>query len=77
MSEWHNLHRAEDVTEEMLASVDDCLDFFEGERLSTVEFIDRFATIYLPKRWDIEEYDSPASRKIMREARRLRRERDA
>lgn len=64
-----------DVTDDILASVDECVDWFDDERtMPTEEFIDRLCDSY-GAGWDIESYDNPAVRKIMRRARQIRRER--
>ena len=74
-----DLHAAEDVTEEMLSDVADCLDGWfpdDDERLDSEDFIDRFSDNYLlPRGCELGNYDSPASRKILAEARKIRRER--
>ena len=67
------LHEAADVDDEVLASVVDCLDFFDDRRLLPVEeFIDCLCNTYADG-WDIESYDCPAVGKIMRYARAMRR----
>lgn len=69
------LLNAEDVTPEMDAQIEDCLDWFQGEpRLSTEVFIDRFAKDYGGEDWDIESYGNPAANRIMKRARQLRKE---
>lgn len=62
---------AEDVTADILRAVDEALDWFDGEPLSTEAFIDRLCDTYADG-WDIESYDNPAVRKIMRHARATR-----
>jgi hypothetical protein len=64
-----------DVTDDILTSVDECVDWFDDEpSMPTEEFIDRLCTTYAVG-WDIESYDNPAVRKIMRRARQVRKER--
>lgn len=70
------LFAADDVTNEILASVEDCVDWFEEGPMPTEEFIDRLCQSY-GDGWDIEAYDSPAVRKIMRVARQSKRDRAA
>lgn len=68
----HVLVSAEDVTPEIEAAIIETLGWFEDEaRLSTQEFIDRLCDTYADT-WDIESYDNPAVRKIMRIAREAR-----
>lgn len=77
MSDVRLLVKAEDVTDHMLVLAGNCVeDWFTPERsMSEDEFIDRFCAGYLyPEGWDIENLDTPAVRKIMRSARRARRE---
>lgn len=75
-SESKILETAGDVSPEILTSVEDCVDWFEEQRgLPTDEFIDRLCTTYADG-WDIESYDNEAVRKIMRHARKIKRERD-
>jgi hypothetical protein len=64
---------AADITPEIERSIEDCLDWFEGEPLRTEEFIDRLCDSYGTD-FDIESYDNGAARKIMRLARKLRAE---
>lgn len=71
---------AEDVTDEMLSDVADCLDgwFDIDEPLAVEEFVDRFSDTYLvPRGVELDNYDSPAARKILREARKIRAEQRA
>lgn len=76
MTDRRILIEADDVTPDILAHVEDCLGFFEGERgLNTEEFIDRLCNTYGGDDFDIENYDNPAVRKIMRHARETRKER--
>jgi hypothetical protein len=63
-----------DVTPDILASVEECVDWFDDERtMPTEAFVDRLCSAY-SNGWDIESYDNPAVRKIMRRARQIRRE---
>lgn len=79
---WKLLVEEEDVTDEILEHALDCLDWFQDRKgLSTQDFIDRLAQSYGgsgydPDNWDIDSYDNPAVRKIMRVARRAKREQD-
>lgn len=71
------LQSEDDVTIQVLKSVEDCFDAYAGERFTNDEFIDELADTYglasTPK-WDIESYDNPAVRKILRHVRHLRKE---
>lgn len=70
------LETVDDVTPDVLAAAEETLDWFDDEpRMSTEDFIDRLCAQPLAQGWDIEVYDNPAVRKIMRHARALRRER--
>jgi hypothetical protein len=63
------------VTEDIRALIPETVDWFEGERtMPTQDFIDRFCQG--ADGWDIESYDNPAVRLIMRLAREERRGRD-
>lgn len=62
-----------DVTPDVEQVIEDCLDWFEGEPLHTEAFIDRLCDSYGGDDWDIENYDCPAARAIMQQARLLRR----
>ena len=69
------LRAAEDVTPEIEANVLDCLDWFWDEPgLKTEEFIDRLASTYGGEDWDIDNYASDATKRIMKIARAARRE---
>jgi hypothetical protein len=72
------LQTEEDVTDEILGCLDGALDWFEDERgVPTEDFIDRLCKTYLNSLWyDLDSYDNEAARKIMREARKLKRERE-
>jgi hypothetical protein len=65
------LREADDVTPEIEALLPDVVDWFDGDPMPTEEFIDRLCKDYADG-WDIENYDTPAVRKIMRIARRIR-----
>lgn len=71
------LATADDVTEAVIADIEEAIGWFEGEaRLDTEELIDRVAkngNVADPP-YDIESYDNPATRKIVRLARELRRD---
>lgn len=78
---WRIIRDADDVTEEMEEQAADLAasNYADRGRLPTEEFIDAFCrfyggTGYDPGDWDIEGYDSPAVRKIMRAARDAHRE---
>jgi len=68
---------ADEVTPEMLAQVEDCLEWFDLEEpLPTEDFVDRLCNTYLIRDFGVElgDYDSPATRKFLREARKIRAE---
>lgn len=69
------LKLASEVDEAILAAVAQCAEerFPPGTTMPVDEFIDRLCDDYA-RGWDIEEYDCPAARKIMRHARSVRRE---
>jgi hypothetical protein len=74
VDEIRNLVSIEDadefVTDLML---DETLDWFEDDRgVPTEEFIDRLCTTYADA-WDIDNYDSPAARRILSRARKIKR----
>lgn len=70
----------DDVDDAILAAVADTVDTWpDDEPLSTEAFVDALCkwhggSGYSPDDFDVDSYDNPATRKIMREARRLRRE---
>lgn len=68
------LSSAEEVTEDVLRDAEHIYDsFYTGSgAIDWEEFIDRMAKI--SERYDFEEYDSPAVRKIQRHVRRIKRE---
>lgn len=67
----------EDVTEEILKCVENCVDWFDDEpTMGTQEFIDRLCKTYGGDDFDMGNYDNEAARYIMREARRIRKERN-
>lgn len=78
---WRILQTADDVDETILRAVEDLVDSWpEGESMGAEEFIDELCRFYggsghNEDDWDLESYDNAAARKIMREARKLRRER--
>jgi len=80
---WRILETEDDVTPEMEKEIEECLDYFHDRRtLPTEEFIDTFCkgwggSGYSPTDWDLDSYINPAAKKIMRIARRLKREEDA
>jgi hypothetical protein len=66
------LTKAEDVDDHLLVLAANCVeDWFADEPgVPTEDFVDRYSTDYLnDEGWDIENYDCPAVRKIMRHAR--------
>lgn len=69
------LTEADQIDDAIVAAIEDCLDWFEGEPLRTQEFIDRLCQSYADG-WDIESYDNAATRLIMRIARSMRAERN-
>ena len=75
MNELVILREAADVTPHILQCVEETVEWFADEpSLSTEEFIDKLCDIYAGDNWDIEDYACPAVHKIMREARRIRRD---
>lgn len=70
------IHTADDVTEHLLALVVDAAEGWpDGEPMPEEDFIDRLCGTYLNRAGvDIEQLDTPATRKIMRCARQVRRE---
>lgn len=78
---WRVLVTEEDVTPEIEAFVEETVDWFDDERtMPTEEFIDRLCKTYGgdgrgEADFDLDQYDNPAARKIMRIARRIRKER--
>lgn len=74
-TDWRLLTKAEDVTPDMLEAAVGCLDWFpDGEPMPEDDFIDRLCRDYLNDAgWEIEQLDTPATRKIMRHARAVRR----
>jgi hypothetical protein len=70
--------RADQVDDAMIEDVLSCLDFFWDQKgLGTEEFIDKLSDTYglgSTPPWELDSYDSPAARKIMRIARSARRE---
>lgn len=68
---------AGDVDEDALALVRECVDdwFPADTPMAQDDFIDTLCERYgNTAGWDIEQLDTPAVRKIMREARRVRRD---
>ncbi len=63
---------AEDVTDDVVEAIEDTLEWFDRQPLSTEAFIDRLCGT-CGDGWDIESYDNAATRKIMAHARALRR----
>lgn len=75
---WANLktlQTEEDVTPEIEAHVAEAVEWFDDEeKMPTEDFIDRLCKDYGGTDWDLDQYDNPAARKIMRIARRIRRD---
>lgn len=69
------LRTAADVDAQVRELIAETLDWFDGEPLRTEAFIDRLADAgnHAAPPFDIESYHNPATRKIMRLARELRR----
>lgn len=66
---------ADDVTPEIETHIASAVEWFDGSRtMGTEEFIDRLCKTYGGTDYDLESYDNDAARKIMRIARRIRRE---
>lgn len=64
----------QDVTDEILEMAEETVDWFDDEpTMPTEEFIDRMFRHTTSV--DIEDYDNEAARKIMRHARKIRRDR--
>lgn len=80
---WRVLREAEDVTPEIEEFVRQTVDWFDDEpTMGTQEFIDRLCKTYggsgeSVDDFDLDNYDSPAARRIMRIARAERRERNS
>lgn len=68
------LRTADEVTEEVLKHAEEVYDtyFASEERIDWEDFIDHMARI--SPRYDFNEYDNPAIRKIQRHIRRIRNE---
>jgi hypothetical protein len=77
---WRILATADDVTPEIERDIESCVDWFASSpTMGTVEFIDQLCKTYggsgdEPGAYDLEAYDNEAARKIMRIARRIRKE---
>jgi len=74
VSELNILVSADDVTDSILESVTDCVDWFDEGPMPAEEFIDRLCSTYATD-WDLHHYDSEAAKKIMKHARKERRNR--
>jgi len=66
------LETADDVTDAILKDVEDCVEWFDDEPMGTEAFIDRLCKSCSGGEYDIESYDNPAVRKIMKHARSVR-----
>ena len=77
---WRIVKNAEDLPAGIDAMIAETVEWFlDDSRLNTEDFIDRLCQSfggdgYGENDWDITELDSPAVRKIMREARSVHRE---
>lgn len=79
---WRNVETLDDLPDgfDLEKAVEDTLDWFTDRRgVPSQEFIDRFVrdhggSGYDPSDWDLDSYDSPVARAILREARRQKRE---
>lgn len=69
------LESEEDVGEDVLAEADEAVDWFDDEPSMPAE--DFFDRMFKHSKYDLEEMDNPAAKKILRHARKLRRERRA
>lgn len=65
---------ADDVDAEVLAAVEEAVEWFMDRPLNTDEFLDRLCDSPGTTGWDIEQVDTPAVRKIMRHARAIKRD---
>ena len=75
-SKWLILETADDVTADVLAEVEEAVEWFgDGEPMGTEALLDRLCPIYAAdgRAYDVESFDNPAVRKIMRHARAVRR----
>ena len=79
---WKILKSADDVTPEIEQHVVSCVEWFEDSpTMGVTEFIDRLCKTYGGSGYDdgdydLDSYDSPAARKIMRLARKTRKEKE-
>lgn len=81
---WRNVAEVADLRmddETLEKNVADCVDGWFGDRrgIPVEDFIDRFVRDYGgdgygPDDWDMDSYDSPAARHLLRLARRYKRE---
>lgn len=75
MGTWEILVTEDDVTPEIEKHIESAVEWFNDERsMPTEDFIDRLCKTYGGSEYDLESYDNDAARKIMRIARRIRRE---
>lgn len=78
---YYILETEDDVNEEVSASIEDGVDWFDDEpSMPADEFFDRMFGRYGLHRkeggiYDLEETDNPAAKKILRIARKIRKER--
>lgn len=62
----------DDLPDNINRAIEETLGWFDDEpRLNGEEFIDRLCKTYADG-WDIESYDNPAVREILKRARKLR-----
>lgn len=68
------LEAAEDVTPEILAAVEETVEWFLDGPMPLEDFIDRLCDTHGGQEWDIERLSTPAVNRIMRHARKVKRE---
>jgi hypothetical protein len=69
------LREVEDVTPEIERDIANAVEWFDDSpTMGTQEFIDRLCKTYGGEDYDLDSYDNPAARKIMRVARQVRAE---
>ncbi len=80
---WRNLHEVEDLPADIDTCIEETLGWFtERKTVPPEAFIDQLCKTYGgsgegPDDWDMDAYDSPAAREILRRARKLKREEQA
>jgi hypothetical protein len=78
------LEMADQITPEIEEDIANCVEWFDGSpTMGTQEFLDKLCDVYGAHRnfetdewegYDLESYDNPAARAIMRKARQIRKE---